>query len=63
MFRILPSNEGELLGLFSVVLDKIGKEFEVRLSFVNKACLKLIWTSFPERIWFSLLRGKFLFWI
>ena len=31
MFRILPSNDGELLGLFSVVLDKIGKESEVRL--------------------------------
>ena len=48
MFHILPSNEGELLGLFSVVLDKIGKEFEVRLSFVKQSCLKLIWTSFPE---------------
>ena len=63
MFCILPLNEGELLGLFSVVLDKIGKEFEVHLSFVKQSCLKLIWTSFPERIWFSLLRGKFLFWI
>ena len=61
MFRILPSNEGELLGLFSVVLDRIGKGFEGRLSFVKQSCLKLIWTSFPERIWFSLLRGKILF--
>ena len=42
MFRILPSNEGELLGLFPVVLDKIGKEFEVRLLFVKQFCLKLI---------------------
>ena len=61
MFHVLSSNEGELLGLFSVVLDKIGKEFEVRLSFVKQSCLKLISTSFPERIWFSLLMGKFLF--